>query len=197
MFSLPHIIVLSSFLSYTTATCWFPDGKTIADTYITCNTTKNEAQSACCDAGDPCSTNGFCMGNAGFAYRGGCTDSTWESPSCAKVCKSGEHSHMREREIRCVTAYTTKPHRIVSAISFHARSTTAASQKRSAVEHGKAAKTQKQDAATRVSSSLIKVELEDSSTPRNSSKPPLLSPLRQPRLRHQLRKPRAAQLPRP
>ena len=101
-----------------------------------------------------------------------------------------------EREIRCVNAYTTKPHRIVSATYFHALSTTAASQARSVVEHEKAAKTQKQDAATRASFSLIKVELEDSSTPRNSSQP-LLSPLRQPRLRHQLRKPRAVQLPRP
>lgn len=98
----------------------------------------------------------------------------------------------RERDIRCVNAYTTKPHWIVSAISFPARSTTAASQRHSVVEHEKAAKTQRQDAATRASFSLMKVELDDSSTRHNSSQPPLLSPLRL-----QLRKPRAAQLPRP
>lgn len=61
------------------ATCWYPDGNTIEPSHIPCNQTTN-APSACCAPQDGCSS-GLCVSIFG-AYRGSCTDQSWDSPNC-------------------------------------------------------------------------------------------------------------------
>lgn len=76
--------------------CFAPDGKTLADneTYVPCNKlgiTQEGVYSSCCNldgkAGDRdlCTTTGLCL-NKGLLFRGYCSDKTWESDACVKVC---------------------------------------------------------------------------------------------------------------
>lgn len=67
--------------------CYHPDGSDSHDR--PCNTTVEGAHSACCSQGDFCTSRGWCVGNAGFLYRGGCTDSTWASEQCNPWCRDG------------------------------------------------------------------------------------------------------------
>lgn len=72
---------------YAIAICFWPDGSVIANQpYVSCNS-NNEG--ACCDGGDICTAEGYCLGTAGFAYRGGCTSSDWQLPECARRCIDG------------------------------------------------------------------------------------------------------------
>lgn len=75
------------------ASCYYPDS-TPAPGYVAFNSTANGRQSVCCDIGDICTTQQLCQGNAGYTYRGGCTDKTWESPICQILCRNGEHEHL-------------------------------------------------------------------------------------------------------
>ena len=68
--------------------CYNPDGIVPWKPYYPCNTASN-VHSACCGPGDQCTENGYCFGSAGFVYRGGCTDNTWQSPNCAQQCRDG------------------------------------------------------------------------------------------------------------
>ena len=72
--------------------CYFPDG-TIPQggesDYVPCGP-EDGPHSACCAAGEGCTTTGLCYGNAGYMYRGGCTDKSWSAPACAQKCTSGE-----------------------------------------------------------------------------------------------------------
>uniref|UniRef100_A0A8H7KDV7 Mid2 domain-containing protein n=1 Tax=Bionectria ochroleuca TaxID=29856 RepID=A0A8H7KDV7_BIOOC len=76
--------------------CFAPDGKTLADneTYVPCNKlgiTQEGVYSSCCNldgkAGDRdlCTTTGLCL-NKGLLFRGYCSDKSWESDACVKVC---------------------------------------------------------------------------------------------------------------
>ncbi|KAF6238080.1 hypothetical protein HO173_003714 [Letharia columbiana] len=71
-------------------TCYWPDGSTIPDSsdYTPCNITATGIDSACCESGDPCSANGYCFGNAGYVYRGGCTDINWDADECCPSCRN-------------------------------------------------------------------------------------------------------------
>ncbi|RKF56083.1 hypothetical protein OnM2_084033 [Erysiphe neolycopersici] len=62
------------------STCWYPDGITSEPNHVPCNQTINYA-SACCAPQDACS-GGLCVSVYG-AYRGSCTDQSWNSPNCA------------------------------------------------------------------------------------------------------------------
>ena len=72
--------------------CYFPDGsipRGDESDYVPCGT-ENGPHSACCAAGEGCTTTGLCYGAAGYMYRGGCTDKSWSAPACARKCTSGE-----------------------------------------------------------------------------------------------------------
>lgn len=78
----------------TNASCFVPNGD-IADGYEPCNNTISGGHSACCNTPNPtCSTNGYCMGNAGFMYRGACTDISWLSSSCPLNCRNSNTPSM-------------------------------------------------------------------------------------------------------
>lgn len=70
------------------ATCYYPD-KSIATGFSLCNSTlagPNSAGSACCTAGDVCTTGGYCLNSLYYPYRGACTDKSWNSDNCASEC---------------------------------------------------------------------------------------------------------------
>jgi len=70
-----------------TAVCYYPNGN-IAPTYQPCNQTSDGSPSACCElSSSACSLTGYCYGNAGVMYRGGCTDSTFNAVECPQQCK--------------------------------------------------------------------------------------------------------------
>ena len=67
------------------AECYYPD-KSIVPNFQACNLAQANG-TACCELSTSvCTTEGYCVGNAGFFYRGGCTDPDWASPNCAKNC---------------------------------------------------------------------------------------------------------------
>jgi hypothetical protein len=76
--------------------CWAPDGTTIApnDSFVPCNKlgiTQKGIFSSCCqldgDAAsrDLCASSGLCV-NGGVVRREYCTDKSWSSPTCVKIC---------------------------------------------------------------------------------------------------------------
>lgn len=83
------LFVLSCVLHVSSATtiCYYPNGG-IAPTYQPCNGTSEGSPSACCElSSSACSLTGYCYGNAGVMYRGGCTDSTFNAVECPQKCK--------------------------------------------------------------------------------------------------------------
>jgi hypothetical protein len=93
--------------------CFAPDGKTLADneTYVPCNKlgiTQEGVYSSCCNLDgksgerDLCTTTGLCL-NKGILFRGYCSDKSWESDACVKVCMDEavriEYSHFYIRGI--------------------------------------------------------------------------------------------------
>lgn len=72
--------------------CWFPDGSPGPTSYTPCNSSSIKGQ-ACCGGPegfpDICTTSGLCIGHAGFFYRGGCTDRSFNPEACATVCVTG------------------------------------------------------------------------------------------------------------
>ncbi|KAK4160570.1 hypothetical protein QBC43DRAFT_359278 [Cladorrhinum sp. PSN259] len=84
-------------------TCYAPDGKTIADPslFAPCNRlgiTQAGVHSSCCQLNgnstlsegpsssrDLCAITGLCLNN-GVVRRGFCTDPSWKSPACVRVC---------------------------------------------------------------------------------------------------------------
>jgi len=80
--------------------CWAPDGKTVApnDSYVPCNKlgiTQKGVFSSCCQLDgdatlrDLCTTSGLCI-NQGIVRREYCTDQSWQSPACVKVCHTDD-----------------------------------------------------------------------------------------------------------
>ncbi|KAF2669406.1 hypothetical protein BT63DRAFT_479255 [Microthyrium microscopicum] len=69
--------------------CYYPDGTAPTDyTYRACT---SGGVSSCCipGEGDQCLSNGLCFWPAGnYAFRGACTDQTWNSGNCTSFCKS-------------------------------------------------------------------------------------------------------------
>lgn len=76
------------------STCYWPDGSVVSDqwSYTPCNSTANGVESTCCSQGDVCSSNGYCLGTAGYMYRGACTDSSWNDGSCCQNCRDSMSS---------------------------------------------------------------------------------------------------------
>ncbi|KAH8653050.1 hypothetical protein BGZ60DRAFT_419455 [Tricladium varicosporioides] len=67
--------------------CFYPDGSEANDSvYVPCT---GETYSSCCIPlqGDVCQSNGLCYWPSGsYLFRGACTDQTWTSSNCPKVC---------------------------------------------------------------------------------------------------------------
>jgi len=84
----PLAFLCSIYISATSATlaCYWPNGGVDTGS-VPCNQTTTV--SACCSPGDSCSATGLCLGSAGYPYRGSCTDQTWASPACSKLCLQG------------------------------------------------------------------------------------------------------------
>lgn len=78
--------------------CYNPDQTVPSNPYYPCNTASG-VDSACCGFGDQCTENGYCFGSAGYIYRGGCTDITWQSANCAHHCKDGTQSQPQEDHV--------------------------------------------------------------------------------------------------
>ena len=75
--------------------CYFPNGTDSANflagdgIYKPCN--PGDSVSMCCRAGDKCRQDGLCGDSPfdGMTWRGMCTDPTWESSECLKLCING------------------------------------------------------------------------------------------------------------
>ncbi|KAK6516846.1 hypothetical protein TWF506_006731 [Arthrobotrys conoides] len=75
--------------------CYFPDG-TLSPSYSghsACNKGAAVKETMCCALGnrrtddmDLCISNGLCLDSNGTYYRASCTDETWESEACLKIC---------------------------------------------------------------------------------------------------------------
>ncbi len=77
----------------TSATCYYPNGTTVpVDSYQPCN--PNDTDSMCCrlNGGDPdkCRSDGLCLSSFDSnIWRESCTDHSWKSPNCIKLCPNG------------------------------------------------------------------------------------------------------------
>ena len=115
------------FWSFTHAACYFPNGVDMKEStfqpapdYSPCNTGGEHAM--CCARWDTCRFDGLCFTSFGSkeVFRDGCTDRTWKSPSCVKLCidgickqKSSSKSNSREvgtilRLTKCFKCTTTQ-----------------------------------------------------------------------------------------
>lgn len=85
------------FWSFVHATCYFPNGEEMimpGVEFFECEKKdKSQEHTMCCGKGDTCRSDGLC--NSVWyrgVFRNGCTDPTWKSPSCVKLCTSGSLS---------------------------------------------------------------------------------------------------------
>lgn len=79
--------------------CYYPDGnQQTADT--PCDA--SAADSHCCGSKDICLSNGLCfqVGGVQSVTRGSCTDATWSSPACSRLCIDGTSFNSRNPESR-------------------------------------------------------------------------------------------------
>ena len=93
------LLVLLTFPPLLLTQCYNPDGSPAIPAYQPCNTAI-DGVSMCCGTGpgwnDECLFNGLCKGspNRTQLWRVGCTDRTWRSPLCLKLCTAGFGTHM-------------------------------------------------------------------------------------------------------
>ena len=72
--------------------CYWPNHKAVSDDdkpkkMIACPAGADSSVSSCCYEEDYCMSNGLCLESVGWTYyRGGCTDKSFESPSCGRYC---------------------------------------------------------------------------------------------------------------
>lgn len=79
------------FWSFTHAKCYFPNGKEMQMPrveFVECDSSQKHTM--CCGKDDRCRPDGLCDSIwYGKVFRNGCTDPTWKSPSCVKLCDKG------------------------------------------------------------------------------------------------------------
>ena len=88
---------VASFSSKSYANCYFPNGTDVnallsTDVYQPCNA--GDDVSMCCALNRPypdkCRSDGLCFSTYDLnIWRDSCTDRSWESSSCVKLCDSG------------------------------------------------------------------------------------------------------------
>jgi hypothetical protein len=80
------IIVLLFGLAAMETTCYLPDGS-VVDGDAPC--LNNTLPSVCCGQGSTCLASGLCFDpNDEVFYRSSCTDQTWTSAACTRICAS-------------------------------------------------------------------------------------------------------------
>ncbi|KAJ5156045.1 hypothetical protein N7492_008848 [Penicillium capsulatum] len=63
-------------------TCYWPSGEKAAEDWLQCPNSKH-----CCHETEACLSNGLCFGGKHMTlYRGACTDQSWNTGDCPKVC---------------------------------------------------------------------------------------------------------------
>jgi len=102
------IVLFLSFLYFSvvaSTACYFPDGRqnNVTD-YQPCTNIAGQFTMCCATANrgddiDICSSGGLCQGKpelsgARSLWRESCTDPTWQSPACLKICMLGETLHV-------------------------------------------------------------------------------------------------------
>lgn len=91
------------------APCFFPNGS-ISANFRAGNDTKGTnlykpcnlgfSASMCCRPTDECRHDGLCNSRFdGLAWRGMCTDPTWESDECLKICINGTGNDAQKRSV--------------------------------------------------------------------------------------------------
>ncbi|OCL13945.1 hypothetical protein AOQ84DRAFT_74884 [Glonium stellatum] len=84
------------------ASCYYPDGTFPTDySYEPCT---GDQYSSCCipSEGDQCLSNGLCYYTGGqYAFRGACTDKTWQASQCFQHCKSGDAASSWDELVSC------------------------------------------------------------------------------------------------
>ncbi|CAI4218860.1 unnamed protein product [Parascedosporium putredinis] len=95
MLAVSCLLILSIAARWAAAECYLPNGvdrnqaKSAGSFYERCNNATDV--SMCCNTGlgDICRENGLCFNpNTEQVWRESCTDPTWKSPSCLKLCVS-------------------------------------------------------------------------------------------------------------
>jgi hypothetical protein len=79
------------------AACYYPNGRDMNDAhpdekYVPCDNggRSNSEFTMCCANFDTCRPDGMCLsGWDSEIWRDGCTDPTWRSPNCIKLCHEG------------------------------------------------------------------------------------------------------------
>lgn len=90
-----HLILFLAIVNRTSATCYDRSGNVLPGaSFLPCDT--KSTYSACCllnqgdgGPGDFCTSAGLCLRQdaaPGFFYVDGCTDKSWQSASCSKLC---------------------------------------------------------------------------------------------------------------
>lgn len=95
--------------------CYYPNGTDMNEfydfpvkaNYSPCNFSSEHVM--CCAQWDSCRSDGLCFNKQDSnkeVWRDGCTDPTWKSPSCIKLCLDGckqiSSSKFRFREVSCM-----------------------------------------------------------------------------------------------
>lgn len=83
---LQGLLVLSTVIGPAITTCYYPDGSAAESGYLPCNN-NSEFVSMCCYSPnhDVCTPQGLCL-YSGIEIRDTCTDPTWQSLGCVKLC---------------------------------------------------------------------------------------------------------------
>lgn len=91
------LFFFESFLKATSANCFYPNGTDVnlgvkPDLYLPCQA--EDDVSMCCRLGggypNTCRSDGLCLSNVDRnVRRESCTDSSWQSPKCIKLCDTG------------------------------------------------------------------------------------------------------------
>lgn len=85
------VLFFQIFCSSVHATCYLPNGNehTMPNVkFFECDS--SQKYTMCCGTGDRCRSDGLC--DSLFyerVFRNGCSDPTWQSPNCVKLCDSG------------------------------------------------------------------------------------------------------------
>lgn len=87
------ILFFNVFSLLSHAECYHPDGSVEDDIWQPCD--PGDDHSMCCatnrDNADRCRSDGFCFSVRDLnLWRNGCTDPTWKSPKCNKICIAGK-----------------------------------------------------------------------------------------------------------
>lgn len=106
-----------SFVSFATATCYYPNGTALTDqafqpcvsilgaVSMCCKTARGQNNDVCLSNGlchNPCNDQGCGDLTGGLYWRESCTDSSWRSPFCQQACTNTSVRSERNKFSACV-----------------------------------------------------------------------------------------------